>query len=152
MRIALIISMCLVLAGCAKQISHTLPTSNDISEMQGQLYNRPDSGPNIGTFSIANQDYDKVLALFDDKTLDRSPSEWQVLGTITIKPFSSDELCIYLFWTNETKGAFRIGKTYYRGSTDKEIIKVLSDCHTTVEKNKKVEQKHSGDGVPPPQI
>ncbi len=135
MRIFSCLLLVFLINGCTCDKIDELPSQENITTIRATLWGNPESGPysgpSIKEFEISVHDYQKILDLFSCAKLDRNPAKWQVLGYLIIKTISSTEIEIGLFSTSERKGAFEIDGTYYRGSKDAEIVKVLLDCHNT---------------------
>jgi hypothetical protein len=74
---------------------------------------------------IHPEQYDEFISLFNDSRKDFNPAKWQVAGGCLIKVKNGQSIEIDLFSTSvedeHTKSAMRIGRTYYRVSTDKDF-------------------------------
>jgi hypothetical protein len=70
--------------------------------------------------------YDEFISLFDDAKRDFNPAKWQVAGVCLIKLKNGNSIEVNLFSTSygreEAKSAIRIGRKYYRVSTDKKLL------------------------------
>lgn len=100
---------------------------------------------NAEIFSISPKDYEKVIALFTKRSVDRFPAKWRGLGSLKIMTTGSREISIALYTTDGSIGAFKIDGTYYRGSTDKELIDTFTNCYNRVKGKKTVKSKEKGE-------
>ena len=140
MRIALA-AIYLVLAGC--QYGGTpfeAPPASEVSTITAQLYNRPDGGADIVRTEIPPSSHQQILGALDGAREDRRPMKWQVLGNISIV-LNAGSVDVRLFWTGDELGAFRANGKYYRGSSDAELIELVSSA--------KNQQSGQGDALRP---
>jgi hypothetical protein len=99
----------------------------EVASITVTMDNRPDGGGDE-KFIAATIDHGRLLALIQGGTIDPNPQKWQGLGVMDIALAKGEKIPISLFWTAEGPAAWRIGNTYYRGSTDAEMIRVISEC------------------------
>lgn len=87
-----------------------------------------DGQPVLKEANVRREDFGKVLSLFRNRRVDRKPMKWESMGEIDIATESAD-LKIQLFRTGDGPGAFRIGKNYFRASTDEQMEAMLQVVH-----------------------
>ncbi len=108
-------------------ITFNAPPAEKVKEISAQLYNRPDGGPDIEIFKLPSTSHQQILKALDGALEDEDPVKWQALGNLDIV-LHSGSFEIHLFWTNQTTGAFMVNDVYYRGSSDEELIRLISDA------------------------
>src|SRR5262249_24524151 len=93
-----------------------IPSSNplDIAKIEARLQT---SEKSIDFFEVGREEYGSVLALFRDGTVDQHPARWRSLGDIRINYADGRSCSIWVFHGKGNRGAYRIGKTYYRGAS-----------------------------------
>ena len=108
-------------------VTYSSPPISTVNEITARLYNRPDDGPNLEEFNLPPSSRVLILNALDGAQEDDNPMKWQVLGNLDIA-LEKQTIEVRLFWTNQSSGAFRINETYYRGSSDEELIRIISDA------------------------
>lgn len=111
-----------------------------VAQMDVELYSRD---PTI-RFIVDPADYGKVLRLFREGTVERRPMDWKVLGAIGITYKKGGTTVVSLFGTYGGPGAYKVGETYYRGSTDKEFVQALRECQERSKPAKKAKPGQEG--------
>ena len=54
--------------------------------------------------------------------------KWQVLGDLRIRLRDGRNIEVSLYRTFADHGAYKMDGTYYRGSSDAEIVRTLTEC------------------------
>jgi hypothetical protein len=102
----------------------------DVEAMEVYLRNRPDHGPDL-SFIPARADYGQLPAIVQHGEADPKPAKWATLGRLSILLSNGDRVVqIDLYQTSNGPAAWSVGGRYYRGSTNADIIRVISDCAT----------------------
>jgi hypothetical protein len=84
----------------------------------------------LDRFAVDPADYERILRLFEGGTVDQGPrAAWVHLGFIRIKYKDGQRSVVHLFRTFREEGAYYIGDTRYRGSTDEAIITAIKESH-----------------------
>jgi hypothetical protein len=99
----------------------------DIESITVQMENRPDDGRDE-LFVAATADHGRLLALIQGGTVEPAPLKWQFLGVMDFVQMNGSKMRVDMYWTGRGTAAWRIGHSYYRGSTDAEMIRVIADC------------------------
>ena len=104
-------------------------TPDEVASVEVFFGNLPDNRPDTGSFQADPEDFDLLLGLRRGGTPDPQPAKWQGLGYLQIRTRFGKEVEAYLYQTRRAGGAYRIGRTYYRGGSDEDFIRVLLECH-----------------------
>lgn len=142
MRYGLVLSFCWLLAGCDRSApSPALPTEGpqpggsvlasrdaaEVTRIEVSLDWDEEKHQPGGNCLVAPSDHANVLALFAGGVVDPNPARWEVLGGIDIEYRGGRRLYVNWFRVGK-KGAYKIGETYYRGSSDGAFLEVFKSC------------------------
>lgn len=87
--------------------------------------------PAVGPFVAAPEDHGRLLGLAQGGTVADSALPWVDLGLLRVCREGRPDVLVRLFVTGEERGAYTIDwRTQYRGSSDAEIIRTITDCAT----------------------
>ena len=75
-------------------------------------------------FDVPNNYWRDTLAALSPSRYDPHPAEWVWLGGLHITTKQGESHSVLLFWAPHP-GAFKVGKTYYRGGDSDELRAVL---------------------------
>lgn len=116
-----------IVFGWLRDGSVSLPAESDITEIRVDLNGfRPEmSGFITNDVTFIKEDYGQLLKLFANAERTRRPSKWQVLGLLTIRTSGGQTTAIDLYSTYSTRGAFRIGRKYFRTASEPAMMKFL---------------------------
>ena len=110
----------LLLAGCGGKKFATPPLS-EVKSIEAWLLDSSNEAPTIQVPSFLHE---SVLSVFNGAVKDSSPMKWVVMGNLRITT-ATGTLDVDLYQTGEERGAFSIGKDYYRGRHDTVIKGVI---------------------------
>ena len=105
---------------------YVAPDPSRVVEMHAQLFNLPDGGDDIDGIEIPVARHHQILGALDGATKERRPMKWQILGRLSIV-LDESQVYVGLFRTGGEVGAFRVDGSYYRGSSDAELIRLISE-------------------------
>jgi hypothetical protein len=129
-RVALVFLCACLPAGCAKPshaAAHIDPAR--VASIRAKLTHNPDDGPLVAEFEAAADDVPRILALLRDGVAEPvAATNWLQLGEIQIKMIDGTEIPVTLFWTGASRGAYRVGRRFVRGSSDKAIRDTIAEC------------------------
>lgn len=114
--------------GASSPIPSTDPAR--VSKIEAKLRTQSRS---IDRFEVDASDYEKVLALFRQGTIEKEPARWMSLADIWITYTDGRTCGIWVFDAHEL-GAYKIGETYYRGATTELFERTIIECHDNVER------------------
>jgi hypothetical protein len=125
-----LVCACLPLTGCIKQSNPAaMIDATRITSMQAKLSHNPDDGPLVDEFEVAKDDIPRILGIFQDGVVDPVPAtNWLLFGEISIKMNDGEVKTITLFWSGNSRGAYRVNGKFMRGSSDKTIRDTIVDC------------------------
>jgi hypothetical protein len=128
MKQATLASIILIICGCN---SYRESLDDVHIENVGSIYAvvfLDDQEPDEDRFQINPNDYPRFLDAFKGASIDAEPAKWQERAQISLQLKSGKSVFIGLYLTHQQAGAFRIGKTYYRGSTDENLHRMIMEC------------------------
>jgi hypothetical protein len=99
----------------------------EVASITVTMDNRRDGGRDE-EFVAATVDHGRLLGLIHGATVEPHASKWQDLGRMDVVLAKGGNMRVWLYWTGGGPAAWSIGDTYYRGSTDAEMVRVISEC------------------------
>jgi hypothetical protein len=128
-RRCLAIGFLALLCGCGggRQTVEGLP-ADGVASIEVLFGNLPDDRPDPAPFQAAPEDFDRLLGLLRGGASDPQPFKWQGLARLRIQTRACEEVVGWLYQTRASVGAYQVGRTYYRGGSDQEFIRVLLEC------------------------
>ena len=118
-----------------------LPHAADIRKVTASMDYRPgtwaatgSSGP-LGeyvyppiTFVFSPEYVPRLVELLRKGRVDPFPAKWMYMATVDVERGDGVTTHVDLFFGDGTRGAFRVGHTYYRGATDAEFERLLDEA------------------------
>lgn len=105
-------------------ITFNAPPPSKVKEMSAKLYNSPDGEPGLEEFTIPSSSHKLFLNALEGASKEEHPGKRQILADLTIT-LENSTFKVRLYWTNTEQGAFRVNRTYYRGSSDEEFVDLI---------------------------
>ncbi len=111
----------MIIIGCGQK--KYLPDLSEVISIEADY--RLEDGGDIIKFNIITNDYSEIVSLANNGKRILFAMKWQYTGGIIINCKTTTPTYISFFLTDDSKGAFKINDTYFRGKKNYEIYQNL---------------------------
>lgn len=132
-----ILSMWLLNVFCGTPI-YVLPDLEEIASVYAHFIQDRVTEKQL-EFEVPKENWAQIFSCLTPSKPDRSPSKWQVLGSMRIQTSDGREVQIWLYDTFKGQGAFSVGpslerRSYYRGGDSACLQNALRTAYTSWER------------------